>query len=129
TPASGGNGVFLSGASGFPNSTYNSLNYWVDIVFATTPAPAVTARTPQVNATGVSVGTAVTATFNRPLDPATVNSSTFRLRVVGGGADVPATVSYSGSTATLQPTASLSTNKTYQVTISGTVTAADGTPV
>src|SRR5207248_8797646 len=80
-------------------------------------------------ATGVGVGTAVTATFNRPLDPATVTSSTFRLRAVGAAADVPATVSYSGSTATLQPAANLSTNKTYQATVSGSVTAADGTPV
>ena len=33
---SGGNGVYLySGSSAFPNQTYNSNNYWVDIVFGT----------------------------------------------------------------------------------------------
>ena len=29
----GGNGVYRYGASGFPNQTYNSSNYWVDVVF------------------------------------------------------------------------------------------------
>ena len=30
---SGGNGVYRYGASAFPNSTFNSNNYWVDVVF------------------------------------------------------------------------------------------------
>ena len=30
---SGGNGVYHYGTSGFPNQTYNSTNYWVDLVF------------------------------------------------------------------------------------------------
>jgi hypothetical protein len=29
----GGNGVYRYGASGFPNQTWNSSNYWVDVVF------------------------------------------------------------------------------------------------
>jgi len=36
TGAVGGNGVFRSGA-GFPALTYNGNNYWVDVVFSTTP--------------------------------------------------------------------------------------------
>jgi hypothetical protein len=31
--ASGGNGVYLYGAGGFPTQTYNASNYWVDVVF------------------------------------------------------------------------------------------------
>jgi hypothetical protein len=31
--ADGGNGVYLYGAGGFPNQTYNASNYWVDVVF------------------------------------------------------------------------------------------------
>ena len=43
----GGNGVFIYGASAFPNQTYQSSNYWVDVVFSTsiataTPTPAAT---------------------------------------------------------------------------------------
>jgi hypothetical protein len=34
--ASGGNGVYsYGGASTFPTNTYNSANYWVDVVFST----------------------------------------------------------------------------------------------
>jgi hypothetical protein len=44
SPASGGNGVYKFGASGFPDQTYNATNYWVDIVFSTTP-PDTTAPT------------------------------------------------------------------------------------
>ena len=31
----GANGVYRYGASGFPNSSYASSNYWVDVVFTT----------------------------------------------------------------------------------------------
>jgi hypothetical protein len=31
----GGNGVYRYGSGGFPNSTYQSSNYWVDVLFAT----------------------------------------------------------------------------------------------
>ena len=33
TNVDGSNGVYLYGASGFPSETYNSTNYWVDVVF------------------------------------------------------------------------------------------------
>ena len=67
--AAGGNGVYRYGPTAFPTDTFNSTNYWVDVVFATsvgpdTTAPTVTARTPVPGATGVAVSTAVTATFS-----------------------------------------------------------------
>ncbi|HZY83378.1 MAG TPA: N,N-dimethylformamidase beta subunit family domain-containing protein, partial [Gemmataceae bacterium] len=128
--AAGGNGVFVATTTGaFPTSSFNATNYWVDVVFSSTLAPGVTARTPASGATGVAVGTAVTATFSRPLNSATVTTSTFRLRAAGASSDVPATVSYAGQTATLQPSAALALNTTYQVTVSGSITGADGTPV
>ena len=127
--AAGGNGVFRAGSSGFPNSSFNSANYWVDVVFSNTLALGIAAKTPAADATGVSVGSTVTATFTRAMNPTTVNSSTFRLRAVGASSDVPATVTYSGLTATLTPTQPLALNTTYQVTVSGSMTAADGTPL
>src|SRR5262249_31936593 len=33
---SGGNGVFHYGSAGFPTTSYNSSNYWVDVVFTNT---------------------------------------------------------------------------------------------
>ena len=50
--AAGGNGVFLSGR-GFPTSSFNSANYWVDVVFSNTLAPTIIAKTPTPGATGV----------------------------------------------------------------------------
>jgi VCBS repeat-containing protein len=129
SPAAGGNGVFLGGSSGFPTSSFNSSNYWVDVVFNQTVALTVTAKTPAPDSTGVSAGSGVTVTFSRAMDPTTVNGSTFRLRAAGAGSDVPATVTYSGLTATLQPNTNLAPNTTYQVTVSGGMAAADGTPL
>ncbi len=128
--AAGGNGVFVATTTGaFPNSNFNATNYWVDVVFSSSLAPAVTATTPAAGAGGVGVGTAVTATFSRPLNPTTVTTSTFHMRAAGATSDVPATVSYAGLTATLQPGAPLAVNTTYTVTVSGSITGADGTPV
>ncbi len=63
-------GVYLYG-NGFPNQTYLNSNYYVDVVF--TPAnddpPAVTTVSPAAGATSVSTGTAVAATFDRPIEP------------------------------------------------------------
>jgi phosphodiesterase/alkaline phosphatase D-like protein len=50
----GPNGAYHYGASGFPTSTYDSANYWVDVVYV--PAPDVTA--PSIT----NIGTTVTMT-------------------------------------------------------------------
>jgi hypothetical protein len=34
-----GNGLFTYGANAFPTGSYNNSNYWVDVVFASLPAP------------------------------------------------------------------------------------------
>ena len=40
---SGPNGVYAYGAaSAFPSQTFNSSNYWVDVVFSSGPAPTLT---------------------------------------------------------------------------------------
>ncbi len=41
--AAGGNGVYAYGStSGFPSSSFNATNYWVDVVMTTTPPADVT---------------------------------------------------------------------------------------
>jgi hypothetical protein len=35
--ASGGNGVYAYGSSAYPSQTWDASNYWVDVVFVTTP--------------------------------------------------------------------------------------------
>ena len=121
---SGGNGLYVYGAGGFPTNTFQASNYWVDVVFTTsgggsdTTPPTVTATTPLNGATGVNVGTTVTATFSEPMDPATVNTSTFELRD-SANALVAANVSYSANTATLTPNAALNNSATYTATVKG----------
>jgi hypothetical protein len=119
---SGGNAVYRYGTGGgFPNNTYQSSNYWVDVVFNTsaqdTTAPTVSARSPAPGATGVSVGTTVTATFNEDVQPATI-----AMELRGPGTTlVPSSVSYNAGTrtATLTPNAPLNTSTVYTVNLSG----------
>ena len=63
------------------------------------------------------------------MDPSTINSSTIRLREQGAGTDVPAAVTYTGNTATLDPNADLDPNAVYNVTVAGTVTDSNGNPL
>jgi myo-inositol-hexaphosphate 3-phosphohydrolase len=83
----------------------------------TTP-PAVTSTTPTDGATGIGVGTAVTATFSEAMDPGTVNGTTLRLATTAGGAAVAAAVTYNGAsrTATLTPSAPLAAGTAYTAT-------------
>ena len=74
------------GAGGvFPTDTFGSSNYLVDVVFEntvgpdTTP-PTITARSPASDASGVATDANVTATFNEPMDPTTINGTNFELR-------------------------------------------------
>ena len=128
TGENGGNGVYLYGAGGFPNQTWNASNYWVDVIFQesleppdTTP-PAVTSVFPADGATGVSTTVAVRVTFSEAMNSATINGSTFVLR--GNSGDVvSAAVSYnSGSnTATLSPSVPLAVGEVYTATVVGSV--------
>ena len=93
---------------------------------ADTTAPTITQRTPAPNATNVPRNTNVDVQFSEPMNPATIDSSTVRLRKQGAGSDVPASVSYAGNTATIDPSADLDPSAVYNVTVAGTVTDAGG---
>jgi Domain of unknown function (DUF4082)/Bacterial Ig-like domain len=119
------NGVYRYGTtSGFPNSTYQSTNYWVDVVFSTnssdTTPPTITAVSPANAATGVAVGANTTATFSEDMAPTTITTSTFELRDQNN-ALIPAAVSYNATSrvATLNPTANLAAGMTYTATVHG----------
>jgi hypothetical protein len=71
---------------------------------------------PTSGATGVSIATAVTATFDEPLDPASVNATTFTL-LDAQGAQVGGTVSFSGLVATFTPSAPLLQSTRYTATV------------
>jgi hypothetical protein len=80
--------------------------------------PAVSSTSPPNAATGVAVNTAVTATFTEALSASTVTSASF---TVNGGGTVAGTVTYSGTTATFTPFASLAYSTTYTATITTAV--------
>jgi Bacterial Ig-like domain len=99
-------------------------HYWHADIFGgggpdTTP-PSVTNRTPPVDATGVAVGSNVTATFSEAVTG--VSGTTFTL--TGPGGAVAASVSYSAGTqtATLNPNADLSPNTTYTAHLTAGIT-------
>ena len=124
--ADGGNGVYRYGATpSFPNQTNKSSNYFVDVVFDTSPPddtrpPQVVSVAPDDGAESIDPRDPVVATFNEAIDPATVDGSTFALRDDAGNV-VPAEVAYSAvaRAATLTPSASLAYSSTYTATVRG----------
>jgi hypothetical protein len=121
-----GNGVYSYGTGGFPNETYNGSNYWVDLVFSTTPPPdttppTVTVKSPVPGATSVPVGVTPQATFSEAVQPATIV-----MTLASGSGPVTGSVSYDAptKTATFTPAAALSPGTSYTVTVSGAQDAA-----
>jgi len=117
----GPNGVYLYGSGGFPTNTFQSTNYWVDVVFQTaasdTTPPTITARTPAVGASGVPVTTSVTATFNEAVQEPTI---VVDLRDPGNNS-IAGTKTYDPATRTVTftPTAQLAVSTTYTANVSG----------
>jgi hypothetical protein len=121
----GGNGVFEYGPSGFPNQSYGATNYWVDVVFNTTAQPPVrttppqvTSTTPAPGATGVSTSTPVSATFDEPINPGSLDFSL----ATESGSQVAGTASYDDvtQTATFSPSSPLASSTSYTASISAT---------
>jgi hypothetical protein len=115
TYESGGNGVH--GAAGrFPSSSYQAANYYVDVLFdsARTTPPNVTSTSPAPNALYQPVSTHPTATFNKPVNP-----STLQFTLADGGAAVPGSAFYDTTTrvATFTPAAALAAGRTFTATV------------
>jgi len=91
-------------------------------------APRVTAVAPANNATSVPINnTVITAAFSKPMNPATINTSTFTLTCPGTTA-VAGTVSYvaASRTATFTPAAPLPASSTCTATITTGATDTSG---
>ncbi|HET9253415.1 MAG TPA: Ig-like domain-containing protein, partial [Candidatus Eisenbacteria bacterium] len=74
--------------------------------------PTVAAISPQNGATGITTGTAVTATFSEAPAPASLTTTTFRLTGSGVGA-VTGAVTLTDKTATFTPASTLVPNTVY----------------
>ena len=96
---------------------------------APSPAfPTVISTLPVNGGTGVLLNTTVTAVFSSVMAPATINSTTFTL-TGPGGTPVAGAVTYSGSTATFTPAASLAASTIYVATITTGATDPGGNPL
>lgn len=125
---SGGNGVYKYGSGGgFPNQTYRSSNYWVDVVFNSTPVtdttpPTVSNVTPAHNASDAPATISLSATFSEAMNASTITNNSFDLKD-GGGQSVPFATSYDASsyTASLKPNSELTAGSTYTASVKTTV--------
>jgi hypothetical protein len=79
-------------------------------------APSVISEFPLNGATGVCPNAVVSATFNRAMNPSTINTATFTL-TGPGTTPVAGVVAYAGSTATFTPAIALALNTLYTATI------------
>src|SRR5665811_1857023 len=77
--------------------------------------PTSISTAPGTTATGVALNEVIAFTFSEPMDPSTINDTTFTLKQ--GTTVVPGTVTYSGTTATFTPTNPLLAGLPYTATI------------
>ena len=97
-----------------------SVDSPIEAVAADARPSTIQSVTPAAGAIGVAQNTTVRATFDEPMNAATIDSSTFQLRNPSG-ALVGASVTYNATTrvATLTPTANLAAAATYQAIVKG----------
>jgi hypothetical protein len=81
-------------------------------------APTIVSHQPPTNFNGVSPAATVTVTFSEPMDAATINATTFNLKITNGAA-IAGVVTYNAATrtATLTPSASLPNPANFTATV------------
>src|SRR5450759_1585095 len=91
--------------------------------------PVVISTDPADGATSVPLDKIITATFNEPINPATITPESFILQ--GGAADLSGTLTYDGTNATMsfKPTTGLTVNTTYTATVKASVKDFMGIPL
>lgn len=118
-------GVY-SGSQGFPTSSFNGGNYFVDAVFSTTDTSPLTVsgQTPIPSSSSVSVSTTVSGVFSKPVTAASV-----KLTVQSSAGPVAGTTTYDAVArkATFTPSSQLAFSTQYTVTLAATDTV--GGPV
>jgi len=90
-------------------------------------APTVILTDPDDLETDVALNKVVTATFSEPMDPLTINETTFTLQ--NGSNSVTGVISYSGTIASFDPSANLLPNTLYTGTVTTGAMSTGGTPM
>jgi hypothetical protein len=127
---SGDTATFTPNANLTPNTTYvgtvttavkdlngNALqeNYTWSFTTGATLQPRVLATSPTSNETNVVLNKVIKATFNMPMNPASINNVTFTLKQ--GTNNIQGVVTYVGKNAYFNPNNNLSPNLVYTATI------------
>jgi len=111
-------------------TTGDTLDSPVSWAFRTEGPFGVSQVSPQDGAENVVVGQTVSATFNRELDTATVDETTFTLAPSAGGAAIAANISFADNDTravlALAPDAVLAPATAYTVTLADTVASTTG---
>jgi hypothetical protein len=92
-------------------------NYVWTFTTGATTAPMVIATDPLDNATAIPLNKTISATFSIAIDPQTINDKTFTVK--NGTTSLTGVVTYTGTTATFDPSSDLLPGTTYTATISG----------
>ncbi len=90
-----------------------------------TLAPTVISIDPAKDGKGIFLNKIVTATFSVPMDPLTLNTTTFTINQ--GTTAIAGTISYTGTTASFKPTVALTSSTIYTVTITSGAKSKPGT--
>jgi hypothetical protein len=80
-------------------------------------APTVSVVSPSLGSTGVAINSAIKVTFNKVMDPLTLNTSTFTVTAADTSIAGAVTLAPLGKIATFQPTANLAPNTVYTATV------------
>ena len=107
---SGGNGVYVYGASAFPTNSLQSSNYWVDVVFSPAPAPT---QTPTSTAT-------LSATPTRTDTPTTAPTPTTTATRIETRSSTASATATRTETATATNTPTLAPTQTQTPTVNAT---------
>lgn len=118
-----------TGAKNVAGTPLAANHVWTFTTGATTDtvAPDVNSTNPDSNATGVPINQNITAIFSEALDPSTVNTTTFT--VMNGATSVPGVVTYTGTTATFNPTNNLTASTVYTATLTTGITDLAANPL
>ena len=139
---SGTTATFTPNVNLTPNMTYvgtlttaikdlngNALqqNYNWSFTTGSTLQPRVTATSPINNDTNVVLNKVVSASFNMPMNPLTINASTFTLKQ--GATAVAGVITYAGNNAFFTPNSNLTANMIYTATITTGALNTAGNPI
>lgn len=138
--ADGANGVYGAAIDDLPSQSHRTSNYFVDAEVTDLPAPPaenpaddpplLTGRAPAPDATGAAPDAPITATFDRPLDPATVDASSVLLTDAAANV-VAATIGLDGANRRIvvTPAAALQLGTLHTLRLTTAIRSGDGAPL